>query len=703
MVFDYKKFKKEICKEFGKTFSEEDIDKLLALEEGYDKDDPVSTGKRLRLSKIYFTGVKQDRSKIEYARKFDDGVNLWVADNLKGKSSLFKIIKLCLTGDNGNLKADVKEWLHKIYLEFTIGENIYTVYLNVKSVRAHGVLYSLKMDDIIGKSVDDVHVLFDVKTYREFEDEMQSFFFRQFSFYSLKWTQKSSKKDELALGESGTSWRTYYKSIYLESKDSGKLTYGSQNELIFQMLLGLELTYPINRLKIKKEKLEFELARWRESSSMRERFEDDDDQITLMNALRVVTEELKQLESSQEQPRELLDQSSAISENLQHTLKRIREAESLINQSFTELVAEKRARESLSEEIQEYQDNIHKLKRHNYRLQEYIDLGVFFSNLDITMCPHCNHPVDETRKIYEKKTHHCQLCNHAVEERPVDTKAHESKIQANKREIEHYTQQIELLNKKAAERNETIKHKENDIKKLRTEVQSLEQEKNRITLELTRLEAALRKSQAQRRSSESRRTELIEKRGVLQYKLKLLEENPAKTNIQKTISLYDAQIKVLQFAMQKLSEKRRTRSETILDKLRELMLSTLQDLGLSNISRVIIHPNFKISYTQNTIDVPFDEASEGEQQRVKLALYLSLIQLDIESSIGRHPRFLIIDTPAKEEADRHYLNGLTRALKTIDITLGDKLQIFVGTACRELNGVTESKKAQILSPGEYIF
>ena len=58
MIFDYNKFKKEVYKEFGKQLSEEDIDKTLALQEGYDKDDPISPGKRLRLSKIYFTGIK---------------------------------------------------------------------------------------------------------------------------------------------------------------------------------------------------------------------------------------------------------------------------------------------------------------------------------------------------------------------------------------------------------------------------------------------------------------------------------------------------------------------------------------------------------------------------------------------------------------------------------------------------------------------
>ena len=33
--------------------------------------------------------------------------------------------------------------------------------------------------------------------------------------------------------------------------------YGSQGKKVFQMLLGIELTYPINRLNIKKEMLSF--------------------------------------------------------------------------------------------------------------------------------------------------------------------------------------------------------------------------------------------------------------------------------------------------------------------------------------------------------------------------------------------------------------------------------------------------------------
>jgi hypothetical protein len=63
--------------------------------------------------------------------------------------------------------------------------------------------------------------------------------------------------------------------------------------------------------------------------------------------------------------------------------------------------------------------------------------------------------------------------------------------------------------------------------------------------------------------------------------------------------------------------------------------------------------------------------------------------LDIEFNFGRHTRFLIIDSPGKEEADENYLQGFSSILRGIQERLGDELQILIGTAERELEGAIE--------------
>ena len=98
-----------------------------------------------------------------------------------------------------------------------------------------------------------------------------------------------------------------------------------------------------------------------------------------------------------------------------------------------------------------------------------------------------------------------------------------------------------------------------------------------------------------------------------------------------------------------------------------------------------------IRFKQNDEFILFNQITEGEQLLVKIAFYLSLIQLDIEFNEGRHTRFLMIDSPSKEEADKKFIEGLKQVLKSIQSRFGNQLQILIGTAERELIDVVENQ------------
>ena len=90
--FNYNKFIKYVHEKFADTFSEEDIENLFQLTESYDKDDPKSQGKILTINKLIFSGTKSGNIPFSYKREFHKGINIWIADNFKGKSTIFKII-----------------------------------------------------------------------------------------------------------------------------------------------------------------------------------------------------------------------------------------------------------------------------------------------------------------------------------------------------------------------------------------------------------------------------------------------------------------------------------------------------------------------------------------------------------------------------------------------------------------------------------
>ena len=144
----------------------------------------------------------------------------------------------------------------KFILEFQIGKVCYTIHID-KTGRDKGALYSFGLDKF--QQLRDNQKLDGIETEKEFdfrskkmlEEHMQEFFLDDFSFYTLKYTQKSSSKDEFELNTANLSWSTYFKSIYLESSNYEYLffeneKFGAQGRKIFEMILGLPLTYPIN-------------------------------------------------------------------------------------------------------------------------------------------------------------------------------------------------------------------------------------------------------------------------------------------------------------------------------------------------------------------------------------------------------------------------------------------------------------------------
>jgi len=85
--------------------------------------------------------------------------------------------------------------------------------------------------------------------------------------------------------------------------------------------------------------------------------------------------------------------------------------------------------------------------------------------------------------------------------------------------------------------------------------------------------------------------------------------------------LREACVELLNDALSTLKEHRKTQNEEVLSNFKNLMLLELNDLGITAITEVKLSDSFKVSYNQNGNWVGFDEISEGEQLRVKIAFY----------------------------------------------------------------------------------
>ncbi|KAK6027585.1 hypothetical protein OSTOST_06381 [Ostertagia ostertagi] len=560
-LFDVHKLAKKIKEQIGDGLTEEDILSLLLIdEEAYQRDSPRS---------------------------------------------------VAITGDT-KMARDVLAWIKEICVEFKVGLNTYTVNLLID-----GSKYTIELFNKDRQSTDlaneEERASFSIFKggIGNYEEFIGAFFFREFDYYSMQWTQKSSVKDDPRLLTSNASWKTYFKSVFLEAEDYGKLFYGSQAELIFQMLLGLEFTYPINRIKVKKENLQNQLGLSKLAETAIAQSKAADYQ-KLQDELNIIIPKLAQLNLEKDAAKNVV--VTTTEEELERARQRHQVAtarraalDDEIEEHNRTLVRLRKEFVRLGEDVSNYTVDINKKERKITELREYIDLGAFFSSLDVKVCPHCSHGVEKNKVVHEQQTGDISRLQQELNRKPV---------------LFDYDKYLEKVNP------------------------------------------------------------LIARKAVIEDKLALGQ--PAIALPQTSQTYIEAQIAALDIALTNLKELRNSKSRALFAKLETLYLKQLHAFGLTQYEGVDVRDDFRINYYKNGDVYAFDDISAGEQLRAKLGLYIALIEMDVAYQLGHHPRFIILDSPAKEEGDHSFLDGLRETLAYVEREFGEHLQVFVGTAQREL-------------------
>lgn len=695
MIFKFDEFAKYIHKSFSKDLSLDEVKEILHLEDdGYNKSIPDSPQKRLLLNRIILQGTKFDGVDFTYDKSLFSGVSMWVADNFKGKSTVFKAIRFALTG-NEKFTPLIKTWLKRIVLQFTIHDATYTVELNLAGAQFRASIFDCAIEAIA--AADPIHLFRGKDSYAKY---MQDLFFEEFDYYPIKRVQAS--QPSINLSDADLTWKTYYTSIYHQSKDYGDLEIGNQHSMVFQMLLGLEYTYSIHALDAKAKKAERE---WTINIEQNKVVDPDLESLaTLSEKLSMVKGELDKLhQNSNKQATAVIQESlKHLSELLEINRKAQFETDAMLYRLQTTATSIERQKENTREVINQSFKEIQKHKRLITEYQEYIDSGIFFNNLEVTECPHCDHEVDKSKLKIEKESNICMLCDHEMDETAEDTSVWQERIDEAQQEI--FRRQTLIGNKE-----QILKDLEKESTIQSTDISSLEAKK-------IGLEVNIRESSQNIKLVEEDLAQLIQEGGAKYFEAveKLLQdkiqiEHKMAIAEKMVVSQADMSIKrrgeVLRNGQALLLRKRSEVGLKILTDLKEIMLVQLHALGLPSYTKVQINPkNFVIYYYQGHVLNNFSDISEGEQLRAKLALYLSLIQLDLGQGLGRHPRLIILDSPTKEEGDQHFVDGLKNTLLHIEKNFGTQVQVIVGTAKRELQTIiSDPEKIEYREIGEFVF
>lgn len=701
MSFSYNNLKKSLSKKYSEKLPKPIIDDLLTFERGLLEN--AFPQKRLIIQRLRFNGVKNDQP-FSFDRDFQEGINLILADNLRGKSSLFKIVKYALTGDD-DLAKDIKSWLKNVYVQFSLktegGNQIITSVLNFDKARLQGFYYNLPIDELIDKEVDSRKLVFAAENEKTFKTYVQDFFFKEFDFYHLNWTQKSPVKDKNELIEAKASWNTYYESIYLASRNSDKLAYGSQEELIFQMLLGLKYTHSINRLKVKYEMITFELAKVKDAVRW-DIEKNDTDNKALKKQFEKIEKEIEKLKSKELKDIDIsayFQERNNLTQQLNSRNVKVSELEDRRIQLTRTNANLRNSVDDIKGDIRGYQERLKKAQKSKLNLDEYLQFGIFFSNLEITVCPHCNASVKNGQT--NKNETECYLCHEPGNIPQVDKAVYEVKIASLTAEIDGYQNQLSGLENRLLEAEKTKSSLKVDSRTIDDEVSALEKLNKDDYKRLKAIDDILNKAEQEVKVID-RLIDLQSRKAVLEFQLSEFETK-SNTDFSSQVKELEAKLELLTEAMDALKEQRGLENQDILTNFKILLLEELRDLGITAITEVRLSETFRITYNQNSNWVNFDEISEGEQLRVKIAFYLSIIQCDIKFNAGRHPRLLIIDSPNKEEGDRTYRDGLKSLLKNVSDKFGEHMQIIIGTASRELEGSVPENKALVFPEGQFVF
>jgi hypothetical protein len=711
--FNYKKFIEYVHKEFLNSYTEEDIENLFELSESYEKDNPKSQGKILSINELIFSGVKSGQEPFLYQRRFHKGINTWIADNLKGKSTIFKIIKYCLTGDN-TIKKAIKDWFKEFLLEFSLTNDTYTVHIDASAARVKCVLYKfgiieyqkLKSEDKL--KLDNPKMVFKASNEKEFTEKMEEFFFNELSFYTLQYRHRPGFKNESV--EANMSWSTYFKSIYLESSNYKYLYFekeniGRQGTKILEMLLGLKLTYPINQLTllrdIKAEKLR------------NNQFVTEKTQKAKTDDLRKLTKDLEDVKDKLEELNKQKDFQS-----LERLLKEYGDLEISISKRKTERnalitacdIADRKVFD-LDNEVKQFSDEIRarekevvKIGKEILQKELFVDTDSFFTNLEVYECPHCEHTISAERKAVERDSHKCSLCGTSVTLKKSDDEQQKRQIEKLKTEKNDILRKIELLQKQVENKRDHLNNSRAEYNRAFSSLQkcpSTDKDQQR----LTSLGNTLRfqtEEQKQRQEALNKKDEYIQSKAVLEYRIKELQ-NQNESALPDESKKLEKEIEVLNYGIQGLLQKRSALNNKMLHTFQNLILAQIQEFGTTSITSVKIDEKYDLVLIQHGKEEKFEDLVEGEKLRVKLAFYLAIIQLDIDHHLGRHPRFLIFDAPGSEEMIPKHLQGLIENFRLINKKFHDNLQIFVGSAVRGFSGITDSSKSEIKEEEEFLF
>jgi len=603
----------------------------------------IGRPKRINITSIKFSGKKVGLYSNDFEFVFEElGPGTWgllTDGNSKGKSTALEIIKWLFKGKaSGSLQSGVKSWMKDIQLAFHIDETLYLIRIKQESNRFVGAIERAGKD---GKYTVQSEFLDE----EEMADSISSFMLDQLEMEEMSTFKQGN--DELTEGrEVVHGWPSLAAAMFIGTDYSaifGDTAQAGMTNRIMNMFMGLPWIPTAATLKtlekgfISTSSVDARHQDWAKNNRQ-ERLKGLTDELDKFQKERG---QAKQPNTSNSEYHNLLDHYNQIYDNVKGWERLYADAEQALR--MVSAIA-----------------NEDEIKLRNFK--EDHAANKVFKRLEPKCCPHCDRRVTSEDIKKERSDNTCAVCDHEMldvddsEEILADLIA--TANASKKALVEQRKTTKECRETMANWQNQESKHSAL-IGKYKSDME--QDDESRATIE--------------KLDSEIARLKILKE----EYELVL---NEASKDIavepHKQIKEDPLEKKILNAAIKETELRYRSLQKEILKEVSAKMFEFCPKVGLGQYMSIELSSVPTLTINKDGTMTSFSKVSPGEKLRLKVIALLALISVAEKRGVGRHPGFLIIDSPASQDVAEKDLQELIGGLQELTVEL-PYLQVIIAS------------------------
>ncbi len=582
---------------------------------------------------------------FDFTWRPSDGVSgIGSGSNLRGKSSILNVLLWSLSGRRAEFSVAVKRWIEHVEVDWVVGTEILRVAFDADNGEISiGTVTVIEADGTPGTVI----ATFDNTS---FEDAMNSVMLNRLRLEAFTVSQAGKAVTHRWASYVNALW---VRPLYLKSIIGKEATLSVR---LMQMFIGTDWVPVLATAATVTGTLEGE----EKAAQERRKTTTDAVETTRTDALKVVEAvkaKIAALPAGTPDPATLAKNNAKI-------VGLARQMHALETQLLSRSVAADTACQQLKA-----------TKARHHTEHEHALLTRFFHQMEPTICPRCTAGVTEERRAAEPDQHKCSVCTSDLNLTAlkanvviansvgtgVATALVESTAAVSSDGEEEPTPKTEIEALEAA-----LTAVEAVMGGLRDQIDNLQVSHDELVAE-TDLDAALLTTVEDRRL----------------FDIELARAEGAADALSKPVAPVGAspvdpvQLAVADAAQKVLSDWVKGHQDPLLATISTEIGRLVVAFGADSLSNIKLDGAANMTFRQNGDPSTYGAVSPGEQLRLKIATVIALIKHGYAESIGRHPGFLLLDSPAAEEVPDGDLATMVSAL--MDVSKEAPMQIIVAT------------------------